>query len=149
MSYRKKQALSLHNITGVQCYHPYHLVQHHSTNSRSPESDACPHLLKKFQSRGWCYSLVVDCQAHRSPGLHSLIPQKTNNETIQSMWGPNCWIQIYIRSYTRLCLFLFGGLFFFFSGSTGVWTQGLTLAKQALCDLSYSARLLLCWVFLR
>jgi hypothetical protein len=39
-------------------------------------------------------------------------------------------------------------LFFFFNG-TRVWTQGLTLARQALYLLSHSARPFLCWVFLR
>jgi hypothetical protein len=29
-------------------------------------------------------------------------------------------------------------IFFFFEGSTGVWTQGLTIARQAIYHLNYS-----------
>jgi hypothetical protein len=34
-------------------------------------------------------------------------------------------------------------------GSTWVWTEGLTLARQELCHLNHSTGPFLCWVFFR
>jgi hypothetical protein len=39
--------------------------------------------------------------------------------------------------------------FLFLLGGTGVWTQDLEVAKQALYCLSHSTNSVLCWVFLR
>jgi hypothetical protein len=49
----------------------------------------------------------------------------------------------------KQCMIVLDFGVFFFSFSTGVGTQGLMLAKQALYHLSHSTSLVLCWMFLR
>jgi hypothetical protein len=77
-------------------------------------------LTKLIAIRGWVFgwnSRELPSKYEFRPQYHSSPPQNTN-----------------------------GKLIFFFFG-TGVWTQGLTVARQVLCCVRYSINPVLCWVF--
>jgi hypothetical protein len=51
---------------------------------------------------------------------------------------------MFIMKFLQVTMF---AVLFCYFGGTGVWTQGLTLARQVLCLLNHCANPFLCWVF--